>query len=50
MELPNQPEYQTAGNIALYGKNDGEIIQSILNYFGLKSEDLDRRIGLHKVN
>ena len=36
--LPGQPEYQTAGNIALWPKNDPKIIEEIVSYFKLNPE------------
>ena len=33
--LLNQPEYQTAGNIALWPVNDPEIVDEIIKYFKL---------------
>jgi cytochrome P450 / NADPH-cytochrome P450 reductase len=50
IELKGHPEYQTAGNIALYSKNDPKIVQEIIEYFGLKEADLDRKITLVEIH
>lgn len=34
--MENQPEYQTAGNIALWPQNDPKIIEEVIDYFKLK--------------
>lgn len=36
--MEGQPEYQTAGNIALWPANDPTIIQEILDYFSLSPD------------
>lgn len=38
--LEGEPEYQTAGNIALWPKNDPKIVESIVDYFNLDPEAL----------
>lgn len=38
--MDKQPEYQTAGNIALWPQNDPNIIKEILDYFLLNPEHL----------
>jgi hypothetical protein len=50
IELKGQPYYDTAGNIALYSKNDPAIIKEIVDYFEIKEEDLDKKIGLTVMN
>lgn len=50
IELEGQPEYQTAGNIALYSKNDPAIVRDIVEYFQIKEADLDRSIALELIN
>lgn len=34
--MPQQQAYQTAGNIAIYSKNDPKIVQQILEYFHIE--------------
>ena len=38
--LDQQPEYQTAGNIALWPQNDPTIVNEVMEYFSLNPEDL----------
>jgi len=38
--LENNPVYETAGNIGLYPRNDPNIIEQIINYFGFTKEQL----------
>ena len=50
MELPSQPEYATAANLAIYSKNDPKIVQEVVEYFGLDESALDRRVGISKAD
>lgn len=47
--MPGKPYYETAGNIALYSKNDPKIIKEVIDYFELKESDLDRKIGVAEI-
>lgn len=47
--MPGQPEYATAGNLALYSKNDPSIVKEVAEYFELPEKELDGLIGLLKV-
>jgi sulfite reductase alpha subunit-like flavoprotein len=49
VELPGQPDYATAGNIALYSKNDPAIVREVLEYFQIPQEALGQKVGLVKV-
>jgi NADPH-ferrihemoprotein reductase len=49
VELPGQPEYQTAGNVALYSKNDPAIVQEVVEYFHLPQNALEGKLGLVKL-
>jgi sulfite reductase alpha subunit-like flavoprotein len=50
VELPNQPVYQTAGNVALYSRNDPILVSQAQTLFNIAEEDMDRPLGLTKVN
>ena len=50
VELKQQPFYSTAGNIALYSKNDPKIVNEVLDYFGFQEGALDRQLGMSKVD
>lgn len=43
-------EYQTAGNIALYSKNDPSIVEEVIKYFKIPSERLDVKVAPEKLN
>lgn len=49
VELPGEPEYATAGNIALYPKNDPAIIREVLEYFGIEAASVNQKLGLIKM-
>ena len=38
--LQNQPEYQTAGNLALWPQSDPKLVQEVAQYFNLSLDDV----------
>ena len=46
--MPGQPQYPTAGNIALYSKNDPSIIREVIEYFQIPETALGLKVGLVK--
>lgn len=50
VELLQRTEYQTAGNIAIYAKNDPILVTQVQKLFKLSEVDMNSPLGLTKIN